>query len=63
MKIWCLKKVIFIYYLYLVYLNFFLGFFLIKYEDLNIEYRMLFSLMNIILIKIVFYGNFLFLLS
>lgn len=60
MKIWCLKRVIFIYYLFLVYLNFFLGFFLIKYEDLNIEYRMLFSLMNIILIKIVFYGIFCF---
>lgn len=60
MKIWCLKKVIFIYYLFIVYLNFFLGFFLIKYEDLNIEYRMLFSLMNIILIKIVFYGIFCF---
>lgn len=60
MKIWCLKKVIFIYYLFLVYLNFFLGFFLIKYEDLNIEYMMLFSLMNIIFIKIVFYGIFCF---
>lgn len=56
MKIWRLKKAIFIYHLFLAYLNSFPGPLLTKHEDPNIEYRMLPSPMNTISIKTVFYG-------
>lgn len=56
MKIWRLKKAIFIYHLFLAYLNSFPGPLLTKHEDSNIEYRMLPSPMNTISIKTVFYG-------